>query len=106
MGRSPVLENSAPRIFLIDSYGFIFRAFHARARMQAPPMRTSAGLPTEAVLIFNNMLRKLAKTFAPQYMAAIFESGKTHREEAFAEYKANRTEMPADLVTQIPYVES
>lgn len=95
-----------PRVFLIDSYGFIFRAFHARARMQAPPMRTTTGVPTEAVLIFHNMLRKLAKTFAPQYMAAIFEGpGKTHREEAFAEYKANRTETPPDLVLQIPYVE-
>jgi len=74
--------------------------------MQAPPMRTASGLPTEAVLIFNNMLKKLSKTFAPQYMAAIFESlGKTHREEAFAEYKANRSETPPDLITQIPYVE-
>jgi DNA polymerase-1 len=97
---------TAPRVFLIDSYGFIFRAFHARARMQAPPMRTTAGLPTEAVLIFNNMLRKLAKTFAPHYMAAIFESlGKTHRDELFAEYKANRSETPQDLIVQIPYVE-
>src|ERR1700684_2530821 len=68
ISRSPALDNSAPRIFLIDTYGFIFRAFHARARMQAPPMRTSAGLPTEAVLIFHNMLRKLAKSFAPRYM--------------------------------------
>ncbi len=97
---------ATPRIFLIDSYGFIFRAYHARARMQAPPMRTSTGLPTEAILIFHNMLRKLSKTFAPQYMAAIFESlGKTHREEEFAQYKANRTETPGDLITQIPYIE-
>jgi DNA polymerase-1 len=95
-----------PRVFLIDSYGFIFRAFHARARMQAPPMRTAAGLPTEAVLIFNNMLKKLAKTFAPAYMAAVFESlGPTHRDELFAEYKANRSETPPDLLTQIPYIE-
>lgn len=100
------VSKPALRIFLIDSYGFIFRAFHARARMQAPPMRTSSGLPTEAVLIFHNMLRKLSKTFAPEYMAAIFESlGKTHREEEYAEYKANRSETPPDLITQIPYIE-
>ena len=97
---------ATPRIFLIDSYGFIFRAYHARARMQAPPMRTTTGLPTEAILIFHNMLRKLSKTFAPQYMAAVFEGlGKTHREEEFAEYKANRTQTPDDLLTQIPYIE-
>ena len=95
----------APRLFLIDTYGFIFRAYHARARTGAPPMRTTAGLSTEAVFIFNNMLRKLSRTFEPKYMAAIFESiGKTHRETEYAEYKANRAEMPADLAEQIPYV--
>src|ERR1700722_2532837 len=79
------------RLFLIDSYGFIFRAYHARARSKAPPMRTSSGISTEAVFIFNNMIRKLVKSFEPEYMAAIFESiGKTKREEEFADYKANR----------------
>ena len=93
------------RLFLIDSYGFIFRAYHARARSKAPPMRTTTGISTEAVFIFNNMLRKLAKSFEPEFMAAIFESiGKTKREEAFAEYKANRAEMPPDLPAQIEYV--
>ncbi len=94
-----------PRIFLIDSFGFIFRAYHARARSGAPPMRTATGLSTEAVYIFTNMLRKLAKTYKPEYMAAVFESiGPTLREQEFAEYKANRTAMPEDLVEQIPYV--
>ena len=53
-----------PRLFLIDSFGFIFRAYHARARSGAPPMRTSTGLSTEAVYIFNNMLRQ-ARQGAP-----------------------------------------
>jgi DNA polymerase I len=93
------------RLFLIDSFGFIFRAYHARARTGAPPMRTSTGLSTEAVYIFTNMLRKLAKQYAPEYMAAVFESGEAaHRVQEFAEYKANRTEMPPDLGEQIPYV--
>jgi DNA polymerase-1 len=93
-----------PRLFLIDSYGFIFRAFHARARSSAQPMRTTAGISTEAVYIFHNMLRKLRTTYHPEYIAAIFESGKTFREEAYADYKANRTEMPPDLRDQIPYI--
>ena len=45
------------QLFLIDTFGFIFRAYHARARSGAPPMRTSTGFSTEAVYIFNNMLR-------------------------------------------------
>jgi len=94
-----------PRVFLIDSFGFIFRAFHARARMAVPAMRTSAGLPTEAVFIFNNMLRKLTTAYKPEYIAAVFESaGPTFREQEYAEYKANRAEMPDELVQQIPYV--
>src|SRR2546423_9858359 len=93
------------RLFLIDTYGFIFRAYHARARTGAPPMRTSTGISTEAVFIFTNMLRKLAKEQHPEYIAAVFESaGKTLREQEFADYKANRTEMPQDLGEQIPYV--
>jgi len=94
-----------PRLFLIDSYGFIFRAYHARARTGAPPMRTTTGLSTEAVFIFTNMLRKLAKTYKPEFIAAVFESlGPTLREQEFAEYKANRSEAPPDLGEQIPYV--
>src|SRR6266576_2537274 len=73
---------AAKRLFLIDTFGFIFRAYHARARSAAPPMRTSTGLSTEAVFIFTNMLRKLAKTYKPEYIAAVFESiGPTLREQ-------------------------
>src|SRR5205807_10305460 len=96
MGRMP-----KDRLFLIDSFGFIFRAYHARARSAAPPMRTSTGLTTEAVYIFNNMLRKLSKEHAPKYIAAVFESGvPTHRVQHFAQYNANPTDMPPDPAHQ------
>ncbi len=101
----PASSATPPRVFLIDSFGFIFRAYHARARTGAPPMRTTAGLSTEAVFIFSNMLRKLSKTFEPKFMAAVFEgAGKSNREVEYADYKANRTEMPPDLAEQLPYV--
>jgi DNA polymerase I len=94
-----------PRLFLIDSFGFIFRAYHARARSGAPPMRTAAGIQTEAVYIFHNMVRRLKTVYSPEYLAAIFESeGPTFRDEAFASYKANRTETPPDLLQQIPWI--
>ena len=68
-------------------------------------MRTSTGLSTEAVFIFNSMLRKLAKQYEPAYMTAVFESEEpTLRLQEFAEYKANRVETPPDLVEQIPAV--
>src|SRR5580698_6590710 len=94
-----------PRLFLIDSFGFIFRAYHARARSGAPPMRTAAGVSTEAVYIFHNMVRKLKAQHKPDYLAAIFESeGPTFRDQAFEAYKANRTETPPDLLEQIPWI--
>jgi DNA polymerase I len=94
-----------PKLFLIDSFGFVFRAYHARARSGAPPMRTATGFSTEAVYIFNNMLRRLAKEHQPEYIAAVFETGvAARRVEEFADYKANRAEMPPDLGDQIPLI--
>ncbi|MBZ5604942.1 MAG: DNA polymerase I [Acidobacteriia bacterium] len=94
-----------PRLFLIDSFGFIFRAYHARARSGAPPMRTASGLQTEAVYIFHNMVRRVKNAFTPEYLAAVFESeGPTFRDEAFESYKANRTETPPDILQQIPRI--
>ncbi len=97
--------DEVPRLFLIDSFGFIFRAYHARARTGAPPMRTAAGVQTEAVYIFHNMVKRLQSVHKPEYLVAIFESlGPTFRDAAFAAYKANRTETPPDLIEQIPWI--
>jgi DNA polymerase I len=68
-------------------------------------MRTATGLSTEAIFIFHNMLRKLLTSFKPDYIAAIFESMTgTFRSESFADYKANRAEMPSDLSEQLPHI--
>ena len=128
--RKIVDESPAPtaapksRVFLIDTYGFIFRAYHAMIRQR--PMSTRSGLPTAAVYVFVNMLNKLREEFKPEYLAAIMEGGPTFRDEkaklltnvkkfdiktqAFQQidykgYKANRTEMPPDLLQQVPYIE-
>jgi hypothetical protein len=66
------------RIFLIDTMSFIFRAYHAMARQR--PMSTKSGLPTAAILVFVNMLRKLRDDFSPEYLAAVFDvAGPTFR---------------------------
>jgi DNA polymerase-1 len=103
---------------------FIFRAYHAMARQRS--MSTKAGLPTAAVYVFVNMLRKLRDDFSPNYLAAVFDvAAKTHRatqaeaittirkfdiktqtftEVEYKGYKANRAAMPEDLAQQIPYI--
>src|SRR5438876_1655984 len=93
------------RVFLIDSMSHIFRAFYAPMANRAAPLATSAGQVTQAVYIFTNMLLKLLREEQPEYIAAIFESGeKTFRHETFADYKANRLQMPEDLASQLPYI--
>jgi len=113
-----------PRIYLIDTMSFIFRAYHAMARQRS--MSTKSGLPTAAVYVFVNMLRKLRDDFSPNYLAAVFDvAAKTFRDtqaeaitkvrkfdiktQTFTEieykgYKANRAAMPEDLAQQIPYI--
>lgn len=99
------MASGSPRLFLIDSFGLIFRAFYGRARAAVPSMRTAAGLPTEAVYVFTNMMRRMINEHHPEYIAAVWEGeGPTFRDEAFADYKANREEMPSDLALQLPYI--
>ncbi len=94
-----------PRVFLIDSMSHIFRAFFAPMQNRAAPLATSQGFVTQAVYIFTNMLLKLLREEQPDYIAAIFESKeKTFRHETFADYKANREQMPEDLSKQMPYI--
>jgi DNA polymerase-1 len=95
-----------PRLFLVDAFNLIFRAYHARQRTGAPPMRTSRGTSTEAVYIFHNMLKKLERQYQPEALAVAYEcAGPTFRDGMYAEYKANRTETPPELVEQFPVIE-
>jgi DNA polymerase-1 len=122
------MANSAPTekppIYLLDSMAFIFRAYHAMQRQR--PMSTRTGIPTAATYVFVNMINKLRKDFSPHYLAAIYDlSGPVFRDERAREmkavkkfniktqqfeqidylgYKANRTEMPADLAQQLPFI--
>ncbi|HKU77898.1 MAG TPA: DNA polymerase I [Pyrinomonadaceae bacterium] len=104
--KESVANNDRPqRVFLIDSMSHIFRAFFAPMVNRAQPLATSKGFVTQAVYIFTNMLIKLLREEQPDYIAAIFESReKTFRHETYADYKANRVEMPDDLSKQMPYI--
>ncbi|MBU2105590.1 MAG: DNA polymerase I [Alphaproteobacteria bacterium] len=91
-------------LFLVDGSGYIFRAYHA-----LPPLtRKSDGLPVGAVSGFCNMLWKLMLEarntdvgVVPTHFAVIFDySSKTFRNDLYAEYKANRSAPPEDLIPQ------
>ena len=93
------------RVFLIDTMSHIFRAFFAPMGARQEPLRNSKGQVTQAVFVFTNMLRKLLNDEKPDYIAAVFDSPeKTFRHDSYADYKANRAEMPEDLAAQLPFI--
>ena len=117
-------HQAKPPVFLLDTMSFIFRAYHAMQRSR--PMSTRGGLPTAAIYVFVNMIKKLRQDFSPLYFAAVFDmSGEVFRDErartmgplrkwdgktqsfidvSYEGYKANRAAMPEDLRRQIPYI--
>ena len=98
-------EQKIKRVFLIDTMSHIFRAFFAPMGARQEPLRNSKGEVTQAVFVFTNMLRKLLNDEKPDYIAAVFDSATpTFRHDSYADYKANRADMPADLSAQMPYI--
>lgn len=88
------------RLFLIDGYSNIYRAFHAIRELS-----NSRGEPTNAVYGFINMLRKLLREEEPDLIGVALDvSSDTVRRREYEEYKANRKPMPEDLRPQIPLV--
>ncbi|MFZ3073010.1 MAG: DNA polymerase I [Thermodesulfobacteriota bacterium] len=86
--------------FIIDGSSCIYRAFHA-----ITGLATSKGLPTNATYGFIQTLRKILKTYEPDYMAIAFDvKGPSFRHELFPDYKAERPSMPDELSVQIPYI--
>jgi DNA polymerase-1 len=89
--------SSSPDLVLVDGSSYLYRAFHA-----LPPLSNSRGEPTGAVLGVLNMLVKFVNDYQPRRIAVVFDaSGKTFRDELFAEYKAHRPPMPNDLRSQL-----
>lgn len=94
-----------PRLLLVDTFGLIFRAYYGRSRAQTTSLQTSDGMPTEAIYVFNNMLKRLIEDHEPDYLAAVWEGhGPTFREKIYPDYKANRDAMPEDLAVQLPLI--
>lgn len=89
------------KLILIDGSGLIYRSFYA-----VPPfMRSPAGVQTNAVFGFANILLSIISTQKPDFLAVAWDKrGPTFRHEAFAEYKATRTAAPDELYAQIPLV--
>jgi DNA polymerase I len=93
-------ETTPQRLYLIDGYSNIFRAFYAIRELS-----NSRGDATNAVYGFLQMLRKLLRDEEPELIGVALDvSSRTVRTERYEDYKANRTPMPEDLRPQIPWI--
>ncbi len=88
------------KLFLIDAYALIFRAYFAFAKN---PRINSQGLNTSAAFGFTNSLIDILKNEKPTHIAVVFDppGGSLTRKEDFPEYKAHRDETPEGILTMI-----
>ena len=96
------MERPVKKLFLLDAYALIYRAFFA---MSKRPALNSKGLNTSAVMGFLNTLYDVLRNEKPTHIGVAFDLGApTVRVQEFTEYKANREAMPDDLRASIPYI--
>lgn len=96
-----MLSIDSPRkLFLLDAYALIYRAYFAFAKN---PRVNSKGQNTSAAFGFTNVLIDILKTEKPTHIAVVFDppGGSTMRQEEFEAYKAHREEMPEDIRSMI-----
>jgi DNA polymerase-1 len=82
------------RLYLIDTFAFIFRAYYANPRLK-----------NGAAYTFTRLVLQLLEKHKPSHIACVFDTPEpTFRHRIYPEYKANRAEMPEDLRPQIPMI--
>ncbi len=91
-----------PRLLLLDGHSLAYRAFYA---LKDANLMTTDGQHTEAVYGFLSMLTNIMRDEAPTHLVVCFDrSEPTFRHEAFAAYKANRSETPEDFRGQMQLI--
>lgn len=91
--------NRKKSLYLVDVSSMFFRAFYA-----VRPLSSPSGLPVNAIYGFLTMTIKLLREIRPDYVAFCFDRPEpSFRKDIDQRYKANRTEMPEDLVPQMPW---
>jgi DNA polymerase-1 len=84
----------SPRLFLVDGYALIYRAFYA---LIARPLTTSKGENTSAVWGISTFLQRLLDKHKPEHLAWVHDSGLSFRHETYPAYKATREKLTEEL---------
>lgn len=86
------------KLVLIDGHSILNRAFYG-----VPDLTNSAGLHTNAVYGFLNVMFKILEEEKPDYLTVAFDvHAPTFRHEIYREYKGTRKPMPQELREQVP----
>ena len=94
--------NQDKRLYLLDAYALIYRAYYAFIRT---PRINSKGMNTSAIFGFVNTLEDLLKRENPTHIAVAFDpKGGTFRHELYEAYKAQREETPEGIKIAVPYI--
>ena len=97
-----ISQPSDKKLFLVDAYALIFRAYYAFIKN---PRINSKGMNTSAVFGFTNALMEVIRSEKPTHVAVVFDPpGPTIRVEQYEEYKANRDETPEDIKLSVPWI--
>ncbi len=91
---SEVTRPNAPRLFLVDGYALIYRAFFA---LMTRPLSTSRGENTSAAWGVANFLKRLIAVHKPELLGWVHDAGASFREELYPEYKATREKLTDEL---------
>lgn len=93
------MSRTRPQLYLVDVSALYFRAFYAIRMLTTP-----SGQPANAIYGFLSMTTKLLREIRPDYVAFCFDlATPSFRKALDQRYKANRSEMPEDLVPQVPW---
>jgi DNA polymerase-1 len=84
----------SPRLFLVDGYALIYRAFFA---LISRPLTTSKGENTSASWGIANFLQRLITKHQPEYLGWVHDSGLSFRHERYPAYKATREKLTEEL---------
>jgi DNA polymerase-1 len=95
-------KDTDKKLFLLDAYALIFRAYYAFIRT---PRINSKGMNTSAMFGFTNVLINIIQNEKPTHIGVCFDPpGGTFRHEEYPEYKANRDATPEDIKMSVPWI--
>ncbi len=103
MNSSASPQSSNKTLYIIDSYGLIYRSYYA---FISRPLTNKDGENVSAVFGFFRNLKAVLDKYKPHGLVAAFDpKGPTFRHQMYDQYKATRQKTPEDLHAQVPVIE-